>query len=160
MSYSFSNPYADNEPANGTLLLARGFDSKTITPNSTRMGYSCAGIIGFGKLCLCYCNLEVEKVGGVWFRRFGSRDLSDQFNWSWDSSRHAWAYRRSNSRISPTPNLAPNGLAATSNTTETGINFGQDAYSGDVDRVFRVMPITQTGHGDHQSGERWLDRKS
>jgi hypothetical protein len=35
-----------------------------------------------------------------------------------------------------------------------------DAYSGDVDRVFRVMPITQTGHGDHQSGERWLDRKS
>jgi hypothetical protein len=36
----------------------------------------------------------------------------------------------------------------------------QGAYSGDVDRVFRVMPITQTGHGDHQSGERWLDRKS
>ena len=34
------------------------------------------------------------------------------------------------------------------------------AYSGDVDRVFRVMPITQTGHGDHQSGERWLDKKS
>jgi len=35
-----------------------------------------------------------------------------------------------------------------------------NAYSGDVDRVFRVMPITQTGHGDHQSGERWLDKKS
>jgi hypothetical protein len=34
------------------------------------------------------------------------------------------------------------------------------AYSGDVDRVFWVMPITQTGHGDHQSGERWLDKKS
>lgn len=35
-----------------------------------------------------------------------------------------------------------------------------NAYSGDVDRVFRVMPIIQTGHGDRQSGERWLDRKS
>jgi len=34
------------------------------------------------------------------------------------------------------------------------------AYSGDVDRAIRVMPITQIGHGDRWSGERWLDRKS
>jgi hypothetical protein len=30
----------------------------------------------------------------------------------------------------------------------------KNAYSGDVDRAIRVIPITQTGHGDRQSGER------
>lgn len=55
MSYSFSNRYADSESSGGTLLLAGGFDSKTITPYSARMGYSCAGIIVFGKFYFCYC---------------------------------------------------------------------------------------------------------
>lgn len=112
MPYGLFSPYAHLESANGTLLLVRGIDGQAVTPLYARMGYSSAGIICFGKLCLRSRHLELEEMGRVWFRRIVASDLCCQRNSYWICTSLAGTCWPGNSRFSGTPGLESNGVAA------------------------------------------------